>query len=178
MAVICDDLVQLEAPPRSGRPHNDGGRRLRWLLGASTLVMLAAWLIPEGTGTSPRDRAEPARTLQDQAARQMDRGRPRLLSLVAPQGMAVARVGWKEDGTGFVDGTALPALAKARTYQLWALAGSQRVSVGVLGPRPGIVAFSAQVANLRGFSLTEEAASGVASSARTPVAYGHLPPPR
>ena len=178
MAVTCDDLVQLEAPPRSGRADNDGGRRLRWLRGAATLVLLAVWLIPEGTGASSPDRAEPARTLQDEAARQLDRGRPRLLPLVAPQGMAMARVGWKDDGTGFVDGTALPALAKARTYQLWALAGSQRVSVGVLGPRPGIVAFSAQVANLRGFSLTDEPASGVSSSARTPVAYGHLPPPR
>jgi anti-sigma factor RsiW len=79
-------------------------------------------------------------------------------------------------GTGFVidqgrDGlTPLPA---DRTYQLWGVVGKRAISLGLLGPRPGIVPFSvAGSATVTEFAITDEVAGGVVSSTQQPVAVG------
>jgi hypothetical protein len=79
-------------------------------------------------------------------------------------------------GTGFVidhsdDGLApLPA---DRTYQLWGVVGDRTISLGLLGPHPGIVPFSvAGSAPVTGFAITDEVAGGVVQSMHSPVAVG------
>ena len=79
-------------------------------------------------------------------------------------------------GTGFVindRGDGLSALPSDRTYQLWGVVGSRTISLGLLGPRPGIVPFSvAGSPGVSAFAITDEVAGGVVVSANKPVAVG------
>ena len=62
------------------------------------------------------------------------------------------------DGRGYLFGTDLPALPRDRTYQLWAVDGPAPVSLAVLGPDPGVVAFSA--GDAAALAITNEPAPG------------------
>src|SRR5205814_1949498 len=74
------------------------------------------------------------------------------------------------DGSGFVMAGSMPALPEGRTYQLWALkADDTKISLGVLGPRPGVTAFK-MVGDVIGFAISDEAGSGAESPTSTPVA--------
>jgi anti-sigma factor RsiW len=79
-------------------------------------------------------------------------------------------------GTGFlVDdaGDGLTPLPDDRTYQLWGVVGGRAISLGLLGPRPGIVPFSvAGSAPVTEFAITDEVAGGVVTSVNHPVAVG------
>ncbi|MBV8388156.1 MAG: anti-sigma factor, partial [Acidimicrobiia bacterium] len=94
------------------------------------------------------------------------------VSMRSPDGSVTAQVAVLPDGTGFLVADRLPALASDRTYQLWALAGGQKISAGVLGARPQIVAFRYAPAGLSGFAVTAEHAGGVSVSQNTPVVVG------
>nr|MDQ6927408.1 anti-sigma factor [Actinomycetota bacterium] len=67
------------------------------------------------------------------------------------------------DGTGYVVKDNLPALDANRTYQLWAVVGDTKISVGVLGPSPGPSGFKA-AGNVSALAITQESAGGVVSS--------------
>jgi len=77
-------------------------------------------------------------------------------------------------GTGFVmddAGDGLAPLPADRTYQLWGVVGSRVISLGLLGPHPGIVPFSvAGSAPVTEFAITDEVAGGVVVSHNHPVA--------
>ncbi len=75
------------------------------------------------------------------------------------------------DGAGFLTNKNLAALPSDHTYQLWALVGTSRISVGVLGPNVASAAFRAPT-NAAGFALTDETAGGVVVSANNPVVVG------
>ena len=82
-------------------------------------------------------------------------------------------------GTGFVidDSTdGLAPLAADRTYQLWGVVGDRTISLGLLGPRPGIMPFSvAGSVPIIEFAITDEVAGGVVQSTNCPpVAVGEL----
>ncbi len=47
------------------------------------------------------------------------------------------------DGTGYLVSSNLPQLGARRTYQLWALVGTDKMSVGVLGNKPAQTGFKA-----------------------------------
>ena len=74
------------------------------------------------------------------------------------------------DGKGYLS-SSLPPLDPSRTYQLWALQGNERISLGVLGPDPKVVAFTLP-GNPSGIAVTNEVAGGVMSTTKTPVAVG------
>jgi len=75
------------------------------------------------------------------------------------------------DGSGFVTNKHLADLPSNRTYQLWALVGTSRISVGVLGPKVASAGFKAPT-SAAGFALTDESAGGVVASANNPVVVG------
>jgi hypothetical protein len=77
------------------------------------------------------------------------------------------------DGTGYVVKDNLPALGPARTYQLWAVVGGSKISVGVLGPDPGPSGFKA-AGDVSALAITQEPAGGVVASDQSPIALGHL----
>lgn len=76
-----------------------------------------------------------------------------------------------DDGTGYLVEHNLPPLPGNRTYQLWALAGTSKISVGTLGPNPDVAAFQA-TGPVWALAITEEPAGGVVTTDRTPVVLG------
>jgi hypothetical protein len=102
------------------------------------------------------------------AARRTD---ARLVSLRSSDGRHTADAVLLPDGAGYLVKTDLPRLTSDRTYQLWAVVGASKISVGVLGPSPGSLAFHAP-ANLSALAITEEDAGGVVASVQQPAVVG------
>ena len=96
------------------------------------------------------------------------------VSLRSSDGHLSAEAALLQDGTGFLVADDLPVLPADRTYQLWALAGGQKISAGVLGARPRVVAFRYASAGLSGFAVTAERGGGVVSTDNSPVVLGNL----
>ena len=103
--------------------------------------------------------------LADPSARKVD--------LASSDGYRTAQAVVLPAGTGYLAKTNLPALGKERTYQLWALVGTSRISVGVLGSEPKIVPFKMD-GNVWALAITDEAAGGVESTRRDPVVVGRI----
>jgi anti-sigma factor RsiW len=77
------------------------------------------------------------------------------------------------DGRGFLDTSALPALASDRTYQLWGVVDDQVISLGVLGANPDLTAFQVDDATrVSAYAVTDEVAGGVVSSQNPAVVVG------
>lgn len=77
------------------------------------------------------------------------------------------------DGRAYVVDDSLTALAEGRTYQLWALTGSDPVSVGLLGRDPGVRELDVP-AGTEQLAVTEEDAAGAVQPTTTPVAAGSI----
>ena len=75
------------------------------------------------------------------------------------------------DGTGYLLDSNLPELGVDRTYQLWAVVGSNRISVGVLGPKPDVAAFKAP-GQTSALAITSETAGGVVLTQSQPLVVG------
>ena len=101
----------------------------------------------------------------------------RTAQLAASSGAVMAEVVTTAEGRGYFMAGAMPRLPAGRTYQLWARMGeepgSATVSVGVLGRRPGVMAFNTDE-HVMGFSVTEEDAPGVNRSVRPTMIEGWL----
>lgn len=95
----------------------------------------------------------------------------RRAELRTSNGRLLARVVITPDGTGFLWADGLPRLADDRTYQLWAVNGTERISVGVLGSRPEVAPFRV-AADVIGLAITEEGAGGVVATRNQPTASG------
>src|SRR3546814_1175122 len=93
--------------------------------------------------------------------------------LRASEGELEAPAAIAADGSGYLMGSTLPALSEAETYQLWGIKGDLVVSLGVLGPSPGVIAFRADP-TLDALAITEELAPGVPSSANPAVLVGEM----
>ena len=77
------------------------------------------------------------------------------------------------DGTGYlVSHGSLATLPKGETYQLWGVVGGQRISLGLLGTDPDVVAFRAAGTSVSAMAITAEAAGGAVQPTRPPVATG------
>jgi anti-sigma-K factor RskA len=100
-----------------------------------------------------------------------------VIPLDAMDGDGGAEVVMLPDGTGFLMGHELPALAADRTYQLWAKVGdadaARMVSLGVLGRNPGISAFRL-AAQPSMFEVTSEPAAGSAEPGTGVVMRGDV----
>lgn len=97
----------------------------------------------------------------------------RRAELLSADGVVLANVVITHDGTGFLRTSSLRALPADRTYQLWAVIGTERISAGVLGPEPEVVPFRV-AGEVIGLAVTEEVAGGVVASQNQPVASGLL----
>jgi hypothetical protein len=77
------------------------------------------------------------------------------------------------DGRGYLARDNLPTLGPDRNYQMWAVVGENKISVGLLGSKPEPAAF---VANgpVTALAITEEDAGGVVLSLQQPVVVGEV----
>lgn len=95
----------------------------------------------------------------------------RRIELASTDGRLKADTVVLPDGTGYLVSSNLPELGAGRTYQLWALVGTTKVSVGVLGAKPAPGGFKA-AGEAWGLAITEEVSGGVVSSVNDPVVVG------
>jgi hypothetical protein len=95
------------------------------------------------------------------------------VATLAGEGTPGVRAVVDASGRGYLLADDLPSLPAGRTYQLWGVDGEAPVSLAVLGPDPGVVAFpaSAQTTTL---AITNESAPGAAAPTATPLVVGRL----
>ncbi len=96
------------------------------------------------------------------------------VTLTSADGYRKAQAVMLPDGTGYVVSNNLPDLSQQRTYQLWAVVGTTRISVGVLGPEPHVVPFKVDPDNVSALAITDETAGGVPTTTRDPVVIGKM----
>ena len=98
----------------------------------------------------------------------------RRIHLESGSGHARAEAVMLPNGTGYLVSSDLPKLSSDRTYQLWAIDGSNVVSLGVLGPdlRPSAFKF---VGTPKTLAITDEVAGGVAQPQSKPLVSGRVP---
>lgn len=99
----------------------------------------------------------------------------RQVRLQSDDGAKVADVALLPDGQAYLIARSLPALSAAETYQLWAVIGDQKISVGVLGNKPSVTAFHYH-AEPSVLAITAEKAGGVVASEKQAVVVGFVEP--
>ncbi len=111
-----------------------------------------------------------ARLLREAAAAALAGG-ARQVHLVTPDRAPVADAVVLADGTGYLIDTGAPTLPEGRTYQLWAVTGGQKLSLGVPGRDVDVLTFRVPEAT-DALALTVEENPGVVASRNQAVGYG------
>lgn len=96
-----------------------------------------------------------------------------LLSLQSPDRSTFARLVILPDGSGYLTADNLREVSTGETYQLWALRGEEKISLGLLGRDPKVSAFRT-VAGAAGFAITIEQAGGVEVTKNNPIVFGFI----
>ena len=111
----------------------------------------------------------------DQAAASADAdARAQRVTLRSDDGAVYAQTAVQENGTSYLVRHNLPTLPEGRTYQLWGSVGTRNVSLGVLGPNPGVVSFNV-TGDVTTVAITQEEGGGSVFPTSTPVVRGFLP---
>lgn len=135
-------------------------------------LVAGAVFVGDGDGDAPQEQA--ISTLDDLAREALNDPSSTRVELAAPgNGSTTATAAVEADGSGYLIGTSLPALDESQTYQLWGLRGDEKISLGVLGRRPGVVAFHLDD-GLDALAVTAEVAGGVPQSANPALLFGSL----
>ena len=160
-------VVQLDQERRRRRPLGGVGRAVAAVGIAASVAVVG---LVAGSAIRSDDRPD---DLADVAAAAAARPDARKVVMRSPDGRLSANAVVLPDGTGYVLDTNLPELPRDRTYQLWAVVGTSKISVGVLGPRVGPAGFHA-AADVSAFAITNETAGGVIVSQQQPTLVGTL----
>ena len=160
-------VVSLDEQRRRRRPVGGMGRAVA-AAGIAASVAVVGLL-----GVRAVDNDDRADDLTEVAAAAAERPDARKVAMRSPDGTLSADAVVLADGTGYLLETNLPELPPDRTYQLWAVVGTSKISVGVLGRSVGPVAFRA-AADVSAFAITNEAAGGVIVSQQQPTVVGTL----
>jgi len=159
-------------------------RGRRWAAWTAAAAAVAAAVVAVVLGVQVRHLDHQVNSLQAplSAAERSALASPttRQVELVAAPGSAGAateraRVVLTESGTGFVQAQGLSRLPGDQTYQLWGVVGRKAISLGLLGARPDVVAFSVAGATpVSAFAITAEPSGGVVQSTNRPIVAGEV----
>ena len=160
-----------QSEPMPGSPARRGAHRVRWLVAAAVAAILAVGaavvVVVSDTGggkTAQQELADAARSAPERAGRAArsrcrlptgPRSRPRSCCATVRATSRAACRRW----------TRAAPTSSGRSQ------GNERISLGVLGPDPKVVAFTLP-GNPAGIAVTNEVAGGVMSTTKTPVAVG------
>ena len=111
-----------------------------------------------------------ARLVREAAAAALADG-AREVHLLTPDRAPLADAVVLADGTGYLIDKGAPSLPDGRTYQLWAVTGGQKLSLGVPGRDLDVLTFRVPDAT-DALALTVEQAPGVVISQNQAVGYG------
>jgi len=163
-----------EARERRRRRSATGPMRAVAAVGVAAAVALVAALGYTIVDTKERV-GDVAASLEGDVARTAEAAArqpgARTVELKSVSGALTAEAVLLRDGTGYLVNANLPRLSSERTYQLWAVVGQNKISVGVLGPRAGPVAFHTS-GDVSALAITEEVPGGVVTSEATPTVVG------
>lgn len=160
-------VVRLDEERRRRRPLGGLGRALAAVGVAASVAVVG--LIGFNAITS-NDAVDDVSGVASAAAARPD---ARRVVMRSADGTLTAKAVILGDGTGYVLDANLPQLPPDRTYQLWAVVGTSRISVGVLGRNMGPLAFHA-AGDVSAFAITNETAGGVIVSQQQPTVVGTL----
>lgn len=179
-----------EAPPQLDmarvvalRPSREPVRRPRqWAVTAASIAAAAALvsgvlgvkLVDQDRRLRTLTAAVEAKSLESTALSALVDTSARRVQLKALDDKLLGEAVMLADGTGYLLNSNLPTLPADRTYQLWAVVGDARISLGILGRRPAVTAFRA-TADVRALAITDEVAGGVTSTEKPPVVLGWVP---
>jgi anti-sigma factor RsiW len=159
------------------------GRRNKWVLRGVSLVAAAAAVIALVLGAQVHHlnnqvtalQAHPLLSAAEQSALSQPSTRQVELTSNTSSSPGKVTVVLTSSGTGFVEVDQLRTLPSDKTYQLWGIIGGRTISLGLLGPDPGVVPFSvAGDGSVQAFAITAEHAGGVVQSANQPVVAGEV----
>lgn len=176
--------ISQPAAARTGRSRSSSRRRPAARVAAAVVAagMLAglgtiggvqlqsAFNKQDGPSSFPSEEAVRSRRLEEATAALLAPD-ARTVHLLTPEKAPIADAVVRDDGTGYLIGKGAPVLPDGRTYQLWAVANGQKLSVGVLGGQVDVVTFRAPKA-LDALALTVEQSPGVVASQNQAVGYG------
>ena len=178
---IAGSIDQRDVAPEStlGSVISLGDRRSRgavravafWVLASAAAAIIAVVAIKvSGSDTSSSN----ARGLEGSVAAAMADPASKEAQLIsATAGSLKVRAVVDAQGHGYLLGDSLDELDESRTYQLWGQVNGQLVSLGLLGARPGIEAFTVS-GNVTLLVITDEAQGGVVQSVQVPIVAGAL----
>ena len=169
--------LALEAAPPSPGPQlakvlQPGERRHRWRRGwigavaaAAAVVIFVAGLLVAGGKSTPSTQAALDKAYAAASANPSSRH----ADLVSSDGTVHVSAAVDPSGRGYVSASSLPRLPDDRTYQLWGQTPDGRlVSLGLMGPRPGVSAFGA-APGLKALAVSNEAQGGSVQPTATPT---------
>ena len=115
-----------------------------------------------------------SQSLAAQAERAAAQPGAKRIALRNTSGATVATIVMQRDGTAYlVPAESMSTLDSNRTYQLWGVAGTQAISLAVLGAKPQVTRL-ALPRTMSAVAVTQETASGVVTSRNTPVAQASI----
>ncbi len=177
-----DDVSGLEAPPATVVRLDPARWRHRWMVRSASLVAAAAAVLAVVLGiqvnhlnhqvsslnsSRPSVNAAAQAALENPATQRIQLTPPATSG--TPKGTTVTLV-VGPSGTGYVFASGLAPLGSNQTYQLWGAINGQLISLGVLGPAPGVSAFTSDAADrAQAFAITAETGGGVVSTTHQPV---------
>lgn len=170
------DLRRVVAAPPSRR----GWRS--WLLAATTaaaaavIAVLGVKLVEQDRRLGELTAVVEGRNVEQVAIGALVDPRARRVRLRSIDATRHAEAVLLPNGTGYLVRQDLPPLPVDRTYQLWAVVGDRKVSVGVLGRDPGITAFKVDPqSDVQALAVTAERAGGVVATDQVAVVMGEVP---
>ena len=140
-------------------------RQSKWRIGAASAAAAIALAVPITSMMS----GSPAPSLAALATQAAGEDGARLVALRGTDGTAFADVVVTRTGRGYLRHSVLPELPQGRTYQLWAVAGKEVVSAGVLGRHPDVSAFTVDT-KFSALALTVEPETGSVVATTKPMA--------
>ncbi|MDP9404688.1 MAG: anti-sigma factor, partial [Actinomycetota bacterium] len=110
---------------------------------ASVIGVLGVKLVDQDRRLRTLSAAVEGRSLENTAMAALVDTRARRVQLKSLDDKLSGEAVMLPDGSGYLLRPNLPSLPGDRTYQLWALVGDTRISLGVLGQEPAVTAFKA-----------------------------------
>ncbi len=176
-------LAEVLELPRRTAEHRVGSsparRRSPWMVwaagavAAAVIALLGVTVVRQNQRIDQIESAGPSDPMADALARALADPATRSAELRSTDAALRARAVIAPNGTGFLVGSSLPALSDDRSYQLWGVVGGRAISLGLLGPHPGVSPFKVN-GDVKALAVTDELAGGVVITQQQPVVQGAL----
>jgi anti-sigma factor RsiW len=140
-------------------------------IAASVLAVLGAQVVRQDHRLDQLASATGERGIEQAAAVAAVAPGAETVRLTSEDGSAAADAVVLPDGRGYLVQAELPALADGRTYQLWGIADTSVISLGLLGGDPGVTAFRVD-GTVDTLAITAEERGGAVAPTGAPVVQG------